>query len=249
MSIKRIEIKSWVDGSPLHTVEAGNIKQALEILSKNRASLVKADLLKADLAGANLAQTDLSYANLSWANLRGADLSGAILVSAKLINAGLSKADLSGANLLGANLAGANLVSANLTKARLLSTNLCEAALVGANLTNADLSGAILARANLFEANFGQKNLTCLSSLDDAISLAPLIFNQWEKEGFEKAIARFGLWKVPGEERGLISMAPDFSGGFCYVLRRREIWWWDWTCPDSRVVPVLWREGTKEVLC
>jgi len=24
---------------------------------------------------------------------------------------------------------------------------------------------------------------------------------------------------------------------------RREIWWWQWSCPDPETVPVLWRES------
>jgi hypothetical protein len=145
-----IEIKSWLNGKILHSIEADSVKLAIEGLVRQEA-------------------------NLSWANLSGADLSGA--------------------NLSGANLSGAKI-----------------------------------------------DDLFCLCELSDAIDLAPMIFQEWEKNGLDSAKSRFGLHQVGGEEKALIAMAPLLIGGFCFVLHRREIWWWNWSCPDPETVPVLWRQ-------
>jgi hypothetical protein len=96
----KFEIKSWLTGGVLFSIETESWKLAVEAAVKSRADLSRADLSRADLSGANL-----YGANLSGANLYGADLSGA----------NLSRADLSGANLYGANLSGANLSGANLS--------------------------------------------------------------------------------------------------------------------------------------
>jgi len=103
-----------------------------------------------------------------------------------------------------------------------------------ANLRDANLGGA-----NLEGANLG--DLSCLSELADAIDLAPMIFAEWQETGFDVAKKRFGLYQVAGEGRALIAMCPLLIGGFCFVLRRREIWWWNWQCPNPKTVPVLWR--------
>ena len=104
----------------------------------------------------------------------------------------------------------------------------------------ANLGGANLRGANLEGANLG--DLSCLSELSDAIDLAPMIFAEWQETGFDVAKKRFGLYQVAGEGRALIAMCPLLIGGFCFVLRRREIWWWNWQCPNPKTVPVLWRE-------
>jgi hypothetical protein len=78
-----IQIKSWIHGKVLHTIETDNLQTAIIALVKQNA-----DLYGADLSGANLYGADLSGANLYGANLSGANLSGA---------------DLYGANLSGAN--------------------------------------------------------------------------------------------------------------------------------------------------
>ena len=116
--------------------------------------------------------------------------------------------------------------------------NLYRANLSGANLYGADLSGADLSGAKI-------DDLLCLSELSDAIDLAPLIWQEWEEKGFDAAKSRFGLYQVPGEDKALIAMAPRLIGGFCFVLHRREIWWWNWRCPNPENVPVLWRENPK----
>ena len=181
-----IEIKSWIDGQVLHTIEADSIKAAVEALVEK---------------GANLSRADLSGADLSRANLSGANLS----------RAHLSGADLSGANLSRANLSGANLSRANLSRAHLY--------------------GALI------------RDLFCLTELSDAISLAPMIWHEWEKNGIDAAKKRFGLYQISAEGRALIAMCPRLVGGFCFVLARREIWWWNWQCPNPETVPVLWRQG------
>ena len=112
----KIEIKSRWDGHVIFSVEAGSLKDALEIAIKSRADLSRANLYGADLSGANL-----NGANLSGADLSGADLSGANLSGADLSRANLYRANLNGANLSGANLSGADLSRANLSGAVNLS--------------------------------------------------------------------------------------------------------------------------------
>ena len=63
----KIEIKSRWDGHVIFSVEAGSLKDALEIAIKSRADLSRANLYGADLSGANLSGADLSRANLSGA--------------------------------------------------------------------------------------------------------------------------------------------------------------------------------------
>lgn len=133
-----------------------------------------------------------------------------------------------GANLMDAQLGGAQLVGAQL---------------VGAQLGGAQLGGANLRGANLRGAKID--DLLCLCELSDAIDLAPMIFQEWQDSGFEDAKARFGLYQVSGENNALIAMVPLLLGGFCFVLHRREIWWWNWSCPDPETVPVLWREAKE----
>jgi len=66
-----IEIKHWT-GNILHTIEADNIKAAIEALVK----------VGTNLGGANLGGADLRGADLGRANLRRADLGGADLLGA-----------------------------------------------------------------------------------------------------------------------------------------------------------------------
>ena len=105
----KFEIKSWLTGAVLFSIETDNWKLAVEAAVKSRA----------DLSGANLSGANLYGANLSGANLYGANLSGADLYGADLYGADLSGANLSGADLYGANLSGANLSGANLSRADL----------------------------------------------------------------------------------------------------------------------------------
>ena len=64
-----IEIKSWIDGKIIHSIEADNVRDAV---------------IKLILSGANLSRANLSGADLSGANLSGADLSGANLYGEKI---------------------------------------------------------------------------------------------------------------------------------------------------------------------
>jgi len=109
------------------------------------------------------------------------------------------------------------------------------AAIVALVQARADLSRADLSRAKI-------ENFLCLSELSDAIDLAPMVWDEWQKNGFDAAKKRFGLYQVSGEDKALIAMCPLMVGGFCFVLSRREIWWWSWKCPNPNTVPVLWRE-------
>lgn len=109
-----------------------------------------------------------------------------------------------------------------------------------ADLSSADLSYADLRSANLRGIQF--EDLICLSELSDAIDIAPLVWQEWEENGFDAAKKRFGLYQVSGEDKALIAMCPQLIGGFCFVLHRREIWWWNWRCPSPETVPVLWRQ-------
>ena len=110
----------------------------------------------------------------------------------------------------------------------------------GAYLRGAYLGGADLRGADLRGAEIG--DLLCLSELSDAIDLAPMIWEEWSENGFDAAKKRFGLYQVSGEDKALIAMTPLLIGGFCFVLHRREIWWWNWSCPNPETVTVLWRE-------
>jgi hypothetical protein len=74
-----------------------------------------------------------------------------------------------------------------------------------------------------------------------------MIFAEWQEAGINSVKKRFGLYQVSGEVKALIAMCPLLIGGFCFVLHRREIWWWNWSCPNPDTVPVLWREGEKKI--
>jgi hypothetical protein len=99
----KFEIKNWMTGGVIFSMETESWKLAVEAAVKAGADLSDADLSDADLSGADLSGADLSDADLSRANLIGANLIGA---------------DLIGANLIGADLIGANLRGANLTPIR-----------------------------------------------------------------------------------------------------------------------------------
>src|SRR2546421_621057 len=73
------EIKSWIDGKILFSLECASLKICVEAAVK-----AKADLGYADLRSANLRSANLTSANLSSADLRSADLRSANLASANL---------------------------------------------------------------------------------------------------------------------------------------------------------------------
>jgi len=136
------------------------------------------------------------------------------------------KIDLGGADLRNADLGGAYLR--------------------GADLRNADLGGACLRGADLRNADLGGTkidDLMCINDLQDAIDLAPMIFDYWEKNDLESTQKKFDMYEISGENRALVLMCPLLIGGYCFVLERREIWWWQWSCPNPETVPVLWRES------
>jgi len=130
----KIEIKSWLTGGILFSIETEPMRLAVEEAIKTKTALSYADLSSADLRSANLSYANLRYADLSSANLSYADLRSADLSYANLRSANLSYADLSYANLRYADLSSANLSYANLGYA---------------NLRYADLSSANLSYANL----------------------------------------------------------------------------------------------------
>ena len=99
----KFEIKSWLTGAVLFSVETASLKLCVELAVRSGANLSGANLSRANLYGANLSGANLSGANLSRANLSGANLSGANLSGANLSGADLSGADLSRANLSGAH--------------------------------------------------------------------------------------------------------------------------------------------------
>ena len=101
----------------------------------------------------------------------------------------------------------------------------------GADLRNADLGGTKI------------DDLMCINDLQDAIDLAPMIFDYWEKNDLESTQKKFDMYEISGENRALVLMCPLLIGGYCFVLERREIWWWQWSCPNPETVPVLWRES------
>jgi hypothetical protein len=139
----KFEIKSWITGGALFSIETDSWKLAVEAAVKSRADLSGANLSGANLSGANLSGANLSLADLSGANLSGANLSGANLYGANLYGANLYGANLSGANLSGANLSGANLYGANLYGANLY----------GANLSRAELDAWTAAKTSILPAD------------------------------------------------------------------------------------------------
>jgi uncharacterized protein YjbI with pentapeptide repeats len=102
----KFEIKSWLNGGILFSIETDSWKLAVEAAVKSGVDLSRANLSGANLSGAYLSGAYLYEANLSGANLSGANLSGANLSGANLSGAYLSGVDLSRANLSGANLYG-----------------------------------------------------------------------------------------------------------------------------------------------
>ncbi len=155
----KFEIKSWINGGVLFSLETESLKLTLEAAVKSRA-----DLGGADLGGANLGGANLRYANLGYANLRGADLRGADLRGANLGGANLGSADLGGANLCYANLGGADLGGANLGGANLGGANLGGANLCYANLGEKKLVGE---RPFINISNIGSRNDTLMAFLTD----------------------------------------------------------------------------------
>jgi hypothetical protein len=145
----KIEIRSWLSGAVLASVEAGSVRLALEVSVTAGADLGSADLRGANLWGANLRGANLRGANLRDADLRDADLCRANLGGADLVGVDLGSADLWGANLWGANLRGANLRGANLRDADLGS----------ADLRGSDLRDAYIVCANIRGANLGGANI------------------------------------------------------------------------------------------
>ena len=144
------EIKSWLTGTVLFSLETSSMRLCVEAAVKKGVDLYRADLSSADLSSANLYSADLS----------GADLSRAELSSANLYSADLSRAELSSANLYRADLSSADLSSANLSSANLYSADLSRADLYRADLYRADLSSANLYRANLYSADLSRADLS-----------------------------------------------------------------------------------------
>ncbi|HZS71040.1 MAG TPA: DUF5758 domain-containing protein [Candidatus Acidoferrum sp.] len=70
----KFEIKSWITGGVLFSIETDTLKLAVEAAVKSRANLSGANLYGADLSRANLSRANLSGANLYGANLYGAKL-------------------------------------------------------------------------------------------------------------------------------------------------------------------------------
>lgn len=139
----------------LHALEKGKgLRPIVEVLARERVSMMRVDLSGADLTGVDLSGADLRQANFSGADLSGVDLS----------DANLTHADLSGANFNSsfsiattsdhglqvihvdagrANLSGADLTGATLSGANLGGANLANATLFGAKLQDAEISGGI----------------------------------------------------------------------------------------------------------
>ena len=90
----KIEIKHWITGAVLFSLECGGVREAVIKAVAQRADLQGADLQGADLQGADLRGADLRGAYLQGADLRGADLQGADLRGAYLRGADKSVIDL-----------------------------------------------------------------------------------------------------------------------------------------------------------
>ena len=73
----RFQIKSYITGSILFSLETESMKLCVEAAVKQRADLRGADLRGADLQGADLQGAYLQGAYLQGADLQGADLQGA----------------------------------------------------------------------------------------------------------------------------------------------------------------------------
>jgi multidrug resistance efflux pump len=83
------EIKNWINGEILFSIDAGSLQIAVELAVKAKANLRSADLRYADLSSADLSYADLSSADLRYADLRYADLRYANLRYANLRYANL----------------------------------------------------------------------------------------------------------------------------------------------------------------
>jgi hypothetical protein len=46
--------------------------------------------------------------------------------------------------------------------------------------------------------------------------------------------------------RAAILFYEDRSGGFCLVPSRRQIWHWNWVCPDPKTATVLYEEPDND---
>lgn len=79
----KFEIKHWITGSVLFSLETEALKLCVEAAVKSDADLSGADLRGANLRGAYLRGADLSGANLRGADLGDADLGGADLSGVK----------------------------------------------------------------------------------------------------------------------------------------------------------------------
>ena len=194
---------------------------------------IEADSLKKAIELLINRKADLSGADLCGANLSGANLSGAYLDGADLDGADLGGADLCGADLGGAYLRGANLGGADLRGAYLR----------GAYLGGADLRGAYLRGAYLYRLKLS-KEIT-IQTAQEAISVTEDLFWHWENFGITNTQQVFQAYQIPNENRALVIFTPDFQGGWCYVLERKQIWWWSWSCPNPDTVPIIWDGSQK----
>jgi len=107
----------------------------------------------------------------------------------------------------------------------------------------ADLYGANLYGANLSE-ELKANEAKIIKTADEAIKIAVALFSSWEQNGFDSTRKEYKAYAVTGETRAMIIFAPGFQGGWCYVLKRQQIWWWNWSCPNPETVPIIW-DGTK----
>lgn len=102
----------------------------------------------------------------------------------------------------------------------------------------ADLDGANLGSLAL------SKNIT-IQSVQEAAEIAEDLFWCWETKGLETTKSLFQAYQIPGEERALIIFHPNFQSGWCYVLKMKQIWIWNWSCPDPKTVPIVWDESWR----
>ena len=151
---------------------------------------------------------------------------------------------MQGAHLRGADLQEANLQEADLQGADLQRANLQEADLQRANLQGVDLQGADLQRANLQGVDLQGVDLQGvdlsikLYNLKNAIKIGNDLFKMWKKVGKIKTEEFYGSI-TNKDSRAIILPSTDLPLQFCFVFERKELWIYNWICPDPKTVLIL----------
>ena len=83
-----------------------------------------------------------------------------------------------------------------------------------------------------------------LKDVRDAVALAPYVFGGWNMFGKQRVVE--SLRALDPDSKAIAILQSEMTGGFCYILHRREIWWWGFICPHEDTALVLWREKDEK---